>query len=375
MVGRSLKASQQGIQLAKQALIRKRLKRKDLIGFVCQSRQPISKFFTGKPGSGKTTFLQWVAIKCDLGEFQPNRVPIFIRLKNFAEDAKAFWAQSLAPLQDYINEEFVSCKITDKSVIETILIQGKTLILLDGLDEVLEEDNDEIIKHIRRFVEKYFKNNFIITCRIAAQKYRFVREGFSDAEVADFDDKQVELFAKKWFTVARNNPKAGEATARRFIEKLNLPENQQISKLAVTPILLNLTPEALELVEELEEMSKSDKFNKIFSYGIILLLHLIRKVAENRTTKSWQVSIFNSVKQIQRTNRRHKAKGTYLTEDELRETLQDAYESALINAALEAFEGTDEAEEIDVMVNREEIIEMAMDLILERQSTDGTSEE
>ena len=133
-------------------------------------------------------------------------------------------------------------------------------------------------------------------------------------------------------------------------------------------------PEALELVEELEEMSKADKLNKIFSYGIILLLHLIKKVAENRTTKSWQVSIFNSVKQIQRTNRCHKAKGTYLTEDELRETLQDAYESALRNAALEAFEGTYEAEEIDTMVNREEIIEMAMDLILERQSTDLTSE-
>lgn len=33
--------------------------------------------------------------------------------------------------------------------------------------------------------------------------------------------------------------------------------------------------EALLLVEELEEMSKSDKLNKIFSYGIILLLHRI----------------------------------------------------------------------------------------------------
>ncbi|MEQ9666741.1 DUF29 family protein [Coleofasciculus sp. G2-EDA-02] len=132
--------------------------------------------------------------------------------------------------------------------------------------------------------------------------------------------------------------------------------------------------EALELVEELEEMSKSDKLNKIFSYGIILLLHLIKKAAENRTTKSWQVSILNSVKQIQRTNRRHKAKGTYLTEDELQETLEDAYESALRNAALEAFKGIYETEEIGVMVNREEIIEMAMDLILERQSTDGISE-
>jgi predicted NACHT family NTPase len=49
MTGRSLQASQKGIQLAKQALITKRLRQKDLIGFVCQSRQPISKFFSGKP--------------------------------------------------------------------------------------------------------------------------------------------------------------------------------------------------------------------------------------------------------------------------------------------------------------------------------------
>ncbi|NEO91736.1 MAG: DUF29 domain-containing protein [Moorea sp. SIO3G5] len=123
-------------------------------------------------------------------------------------------------------------------------------------------------------------------------------------------------------------------------------------------------PEALALIEELEEMSKSDKLNKLFSYGIILLLHLIKKAAEKRTTKSWEVSIRNSVKQIQRTNKRHKAKGNYLTEEELLETLEDAYQSALDRASLEAFEGSYEAEEIAKMVEREEIIKTAMDLIL-----------
>ena len=125
--------------------------------------------------------------------------------------------------------------------------------------------------------------------------------------------------------------------------------------------------EALVLVEELEEMSKSDKLNKIFSYGIILLLHLIKKVAENRTTKSWETSIFNSVKQIQRTNKRHKAKGTYLTEEEVVETLEDAYESGLKSAALEAFEGIYDVEEIAKMVNRDDIMKMAIGLILDKQ--------
>jgi len=35
--------------------------------------------------------------------------------------------------------------------------------------------------------------------------------------------------------------------------------------------------EALLLVEEMTEMSKDDKLNKIFSFGIILLLHLIKQ--------------------------------------------------------------------------------------------------
>lgn len=125
--------------------------------------------------------------------------------------------------------------------------------------------------------------------------------------------------------------------------------------------------EALVLVAELEEMSKSDKLNKIFSYGIILLLHLIKKVAENRTTKSWETSIFNSIKQIQRTNKRHKAKGTYLTEEELVETLEDAYESGLKSAALEAFEGIYDVEEIAKMVNRDDIMKMAIALIVDKQ--------
>ncbi len=127
----------------------------------------------------------------------------------------------------------------------------------------------------------------------------------------------------------------------------------------------NIT-EALLIVEELEEISKSDKLNKIFSYGIILLLHLIKQTAENRTTRSWNLSIRNSVKQIQRSNCREKAKGTYMSETELAATLEDAYDLALEKAAIEAFEGQYEAEELNQLVERQEIIKKAMNLIWER---------
>ena len=121
--------------------------------------------------------------------------------------------------------------------------------------------------------------------------------------------------------------------------------------------------DALLLVEEMTEMSKDDKLNKIFSFSIVLLLHLIKQKAEKRSTRSWEISIFNAVKQIQRSNKRRKANGTYLSQVEIRETLEDAYESALKQAALEAFEGRYETEAIANMVDRDQVIQEAIALV------------
>jgi len=190
----------------------------------------------GKPGAGKTTFLQYLAIQCNQGHFQSGSVPIFIRLKNFAEDALD---EGNFSLLNYINQEFSRSGVSEQDV-ETLLNHGKTLILLDGLDEVPEAASDEVIKQIRKIAEKYYKNQLIITCRIAAQEYRF--QGFTEVEIADFKPAQIENFAKKWFVaVARNSPESGLKKASLFLEQMALPEHQPIRELAATPVLLNLT--------------------------------------------------------------------------------------------------------------------------------------
>src|SRR5437870_2239849 len=97
--------------------------------------------------------------------------------------------------------------------------------------------------------------------------------------------------------------------------------------------------EALLLVDELEEMSLSDKINKIDSYGVILLIHLIKQKAKRRSTRSWEISIENAVREINKTNKRRKSGAFYLNQAELIDILQQGYEIALKRAALEAFEG------------------------------------
>lgn len=74
--------------------------------------------------------------------------------------------------------------------------------------------------------------------------------------------------------------------------------------------------EALRVVEELEEMGKKEIIKTICSYAIILLLHLIKQQAENRTTRSWDVSIRNSVREILFENKRRKCLRTSAAKQE-----------------------------------------------------------
>ncbi len=190
----------------------------------------------GKPGSGKTTFLKHLAIECNKGTFQENYVPLFISLKRFTDRARNTGELDLF---NYIHQELQVCDISALDL-ENLLKKGRVLILLDGLDEVSEQDSEAVRQEIMLLSERYYKNQFLVTCRTQAQKYRF--ESFAYVEVADFNSKQIETFAKKWFVaVARNSEQNGLVRATEFIDKLNSPENRRIRELAVTPILLSLT--------------------------------------------------------------------------------------------------------------------------------------
>jgi predicted NACHT family NTPase len=176
----------------------------------------------GKPGAGKTTFLKSLAVQCIQGDFQKERIPSFIELKVFAEDAKR---KAEFGLLNYINQELCICDVSEQQV-EKLLHQGRFLILLDGLDEVKADVGDKVLTEVSNFSRKYFRNQFVITCRIAAQlANQRDRLEFTDVEVADFDEEQIEAFAKKWFVaVARNSREEGLTKAAQFIEKLQLPE-------------------------------------------------------------------------------------------------------------------------------------------------------
>jgi predicted NACHT family NTPase len=221
----------------------------------------------GKPGAGKTTFLQKVALQCVRGELPLARLPIFIQLRNLAEETSANSATigDDLDLLNYINWKFGDFGISVRQV-ETLLKHGKVLLLLDGLDEVRSEYTNTLLKQIAKFTETYYQNQFIITCRFAAQPYRF--PGFTEVEIADFNQEQIEAFAKKWFVAAaKHDEEEGINLATQFIDKLKLPENQPIRELARTPILLTLMASVFQAKADFPK-----KRSKLYEAGLDILL-------------------------------------------------------------------------------------------------------
>lgn len=179
----------------------------------------------GKPGAGKTTFLKRLATLCNAGEFQPHRVPIFISLKEFSDSSEK------PELLPSIDRWFRHLEIRQPDVAEQILKRGRCFLLLDGLDEVSESNGEWILGEIRNFSGDFPDNAFVVSCRIAAKEFTF--QSFTEVEVADFTDEQIEDFATRWFNAKQLSDKP-----REFLEQLkNYP---RIKELATNPLLLTL---------------------------------------------------------------------------------------------------------------------------------------
>ena len=126
---------------------------------------------------------------------------------------------------------------------------------------------------------------------------------------------------------------------------------------------------ALAIVDEMEEMSRDDKVQKIASYMRVLLVHKIKQAVEGRSTKSWDVSIRHALRQITSVNKRRRAGGWYLNDDDLSSLLAEVYDAALDWASLEAHEGIYSADALLSMHDREAVLASAYAAIREAQTT------
>ena len=208
------------------------------------NQNQLNKFvLLGAPGSGKTTLLSFFAVM--LAQDYPEKIglpsgidclPILIRIRDFAR-------LSDINLLDYARqfaEKTMSVKPLPEGFFEYWLADGRAMILLDGLDEVVEESKRyEVVQHIESFLGQYHQNLAIITSRPAGYKRDFFNTSeFEHYQLQLFDDAKVDEFINRWYD--SRVPDAAEAQRRKDSIKKALDENDRIKLLARNPLLLTI---------------------------------------------------------------------------------------------------------------------------------------
>ncbi|MFB2969461.1 DUF29 family protein [Aerosakkonema sp. BLCC-F183] len=121
--------------------------------------------------------------------------------------------------------------------------------------------------------------------------------------------------------------------------------------------------DALSIVDELEGMSKQAVLRNIKSFLKRMLIHLIKNQIEQRLTNSWVASISDSIRQIQDLNIKENKTSYYIKLDEWQLFLEESLADAIRPASAEVREGIYTPFQISQMIDREQIIASAKELI------------
>ena len=202
----------------------------------------------GGPGSGKTTFLRYLALsyaqrkqKEWLG-IRDHKIPIFLSCRELDPDR--------LPLATQIHEWCLpDMAMADdaQDFLRKNLEAGTCLIILDGLSEVATlKGRLAVIKWIRELTGVFHKNQFIVTSRIMGYEPASMAAEFSEYFLCDFDDNDWQRFIHAWYETVETTLKGRSdvvlATAKRDAYELTraIRNNDRIRRLTGIPLLLSI---------------------------------------------------------------------------------------------------------------------------------------
>jgi formylglycine-generating enzyme required for sulfatase activity/predicted ATPase len=232
----------------------------------------------GDPGSGKSTFVNFVTL-CMVGELL-EQVPNLARLREPlpAEEEDKDQEQELQPwshgallpvrvvLRDFAARglppvgaratarhlwDFIAAELEAAALggyiphLDQTLRREGGLILLDGLDEVPEADQrrEQLKQAVEDFAATFRRCRFLVTSRTYAYQQQAWRlETFEETVLAPFDTGQIRRFVERWYEhIAQLRDFAGEeAQGRAALLKRAIFTRERLRALAERPLLLTL---------------------------------------------------------------------------------------------------------------------------------------
>jgi hypothetical protein len=221
----------------------------------------------GDPGSGKTTLLHYLALRAARGDAtdakEPGlsaalrtpdgrqRVPIFIPLAAYDDHLQR--AGEGASLREYLSIHHAKRQSLPglDPLFQAALDEGRALLLLDGLDEVLDLGRRiRIASDARAMIsqEAGKGNRFVITSRFIGYREAPLPDDLLHVNIVPFGETEIELFVHRWCEASQIAESGGRSTdvvlqrAHAWEKDLlaDLKANPSVRALSENPLLLTM---------------------------------------------------------------------------------------------------------------------------------------
>lgn len=217
----------------------------------------------GDPGSGKSTFLKYIALMlarsfltgnssialAELCLSEPLPVPVFLSCWDLADFLKQRKQARLNTMVEFVADRLAAYDfLVSNDDAEKLLDSGNCCLLFDGLDEVpTDAGRATISRLLEDCVQRYGDNRFVVTSRIRAYTGDTILKGqFTRCDIQPFDSNDRAEFIRNWvallFRIPPDDVQTEGSEASQEFNSLarGIEDSDRIRPLAVNPLLLTV---------------------------------------------------------------------------------------------------------------------------------------
>lgn len=194
----------------------------------------------GNPGAGKSTFAQYVChtliTRYEERPIQSRALtPVLVVLKDYGAEKKSRNCSVVQFIESTANSKYQLRP--PEGAVEYLLLNGRALVIFDGLDELLDTSyRKEITADVESFCTLYPATAVLVTSREVGYEQAPLDERFNVYRITEFDDSQIKSYVTKRFAIDEElTPQQRKGMARSFLD-----ESRSISDLRRNPLLLGL---------------------------------------------------------------------------------------------------------------------------------------
>lgn len=156
-------------------------------------------FIRGEAGLGKTTLLQWIAVRSAERNFPRglddwnDTIPFLIPLRRYSDRPLPAPEGFLGELGRNIAGEL------PVGWVQQQLRERRAVVLVDGVDELSPERRHEAREWLRQLVSTFSQSRYVVSSRPGAANANWLSsEGFKVADLQQMTGDDIEIFIQRW---------------------------------------------------------------------------------------------------------------------------------------------------------------------------------